>query len=84
MTTFREINAAVKRHFGKHPAFVSAKADIVGSFSVMRFEGDLPMSLADAIARYVETNFRDFTGGAGVQRIMGFIEGGTIINWYAR
>jgi hypothetical protein len=82
MTTFRQINADVKRAFKDRPGFVPCKASVIGSVRAIRFEGDLPMSLVTDIARFVEVQFPTFACiGGRTQRVFAFIENGTVINW---
>lgn len=89
MTTAREINAAVKKQFKAHPAFVPAKFAVVGSFLSLRFEGDLPMSLVEDVRRWMNDTYSDTfrTILCGPHRWalrceVGFVMGGTVITWY--
>lgn len=86
--TVREINALIRAEFKGYPGFLPAKAMFAGSVPAIRFEGDLPVSLAWTIARRVEQAFPGFIDpvgdGRGAVFHIGWVNGGTVLNWLDR
>ena len=81
--TIKIINAAIKTEFKTRPGFVPAKASYAGSFACVRFEGDMPISLVQDIAKFVEKQFPQFVDSfkRGFTRHMSYHMDGTLINW---
>lgn len=84
MDTFRELNAAIKAEFKNRDGFKSAKTTYVGSIPAVRFAGDMPVSLAYDIARWIERNHEQFVrpdAGSFPIRHISFVEGAVVLNW---